>query len=293
MARSMTGYGRAEVSTEQRRFTAELKSVNNRYLDLNIRLPKCLNPFEAEIRKEVKKHVLRGKVDLCITLENLKGTGVKVRYDEVLAGEYVNCIVRMAEEFDLPVELTAEGLAQYPEVLSLAEETAESEELAEPLLCCVRLAVQQFVAARVQEGDFITDDLLKKLKNVEEGVNEIRANAPLILEQYRKGLYARMQEVLKDVPVDENRILQEAAFYADHVCVDEEIVRLESHIRAVRLELCKQNESVGRKLDFLVQEMNREANTILSKTSNVQSADIAIQIKTEIEKIREQIQNVE
>lgn len=293
MARSMTGYGRAEVSTAQRRFTAELKSVNNRYLDLNIRLPKCLNPFEAAIRKEVKKNVLRGKVDLCITLENLRGNGAKVRYDGVLAGEYLNSILQMAEEFDLPVELTAEELAQYPEVLTLTEENAESEELLEPLLSCVELAMQQFVAARTQEGNFITEDLLNKLDGIQAGVNEIRANAPLILEQYRKGLYTRMQEVLKDIPVDENRILQEAAFYADHVCVDEEIVRLESHIRAVRAELCRENESVGRKLDFLVQEMNREANTILSKTSNAQSADIAIQIKTEIEKIREQIQNVE
>ena len=293
MARSMTGYGRAETTVGQHKFTVELKSVNNRYLDLCIRLPKRLNPFEAEIRREVKKDVFRGKIDMYVSLEDLGGSDAKVCYNSGLAGEYVNCIRKMAEEYGLCVQLTAEQLAQYPEVLTIADEGAENDELLEPLIWCVRDAVHQFVAARSREGEFITEDLLKKLEGIREAVDVIRRNAPLVLEQYRTGLYERMQEVLKDVPVDESRILQEAAFYADHVCVDEEMVRLESHIRAVRTELQKENESVGRKLDFLVQEMNREANTILSKTSNAQSAEVAIQIKTEIEKIREQIQNLE
>lgn len=293
MARSMTGYGRAEMSNSQHKFTVELKSVNNRYLDLSIRLPRQLNCFEADIRREIQKNVLRGKVDVYIGLENLGGTDTRVCYNRALAGEYVSCMREMAKEYGLPLQLTAEQLAQYPEVLTIAEGNGENEELLEPLLDCVREAVKQFVAARGREGDFITEDLLGKLDEIYKAVCEIRVNAPVILEQYRKGLFDRMQEVLKETPVDETRILQEAAFYADKVCVDEELVRLESHIHAVRAELLKRGESVGRKLDFLVQEMNREANTILSKTSNAQSADIAIQIKTDIEKIREQIQNVE
>ncbi len=295
MARSMTGYGRGEVSTPLQKFTVEMKSVNNRYLDLNIRLPRRLNPFEANIREELKKWILRGKVDVFVTIENTGASDAHVHYNKVLAGEYVNCIREMAAEYDLPVELSAQQLSQYPEVLTLAEENTENDELLEPLLECVRAAAKQFAAARIKEGNYITQDLLGKLDGLQKGVDQIRSNAPVILEQYRNGLLGRMQEVLQETgaAVDENRILQEAAFYADHVCVDEEMVRLESHIIAVREELRKDNESVGRKLDFLVQEMNREANTILSKTSNASSADIAIELKTEIEKIREQIQNLE
>ena len=295
MARSMTGYGRGEVSSLSQKFTVEIKSVNNRYLDLNIRLPRQLNPFEAAIREELKKSILRGKVDVFISMENTGTSDEHVHYNRALAGEYVNCIREMAREYDLPMQLSAEQLSRYPEVLTLSEENEENDELLEPLLECVRAAAVQFVAARCKEGNYITQDLLSKLEGLQQGVDQIRRNAPLILEQYRKGLYDRMQAVLQETgtAVDEARILQEAAFYADHVCVDEEMVRLESHIIAVREELLKENESVGRKLDFLVQEMNREANTILSKTSNAESSDIAIQLKTEIEKIREQVQNVE
>ena len=293
MANSMTGYGRAEVSAEGRKFTTEIKSVNNRYLDLNIRLPRQLNPFEAKIREELKKTIHRGKVDVYISCENLEDQGTKVRYNRTLAGEYLQNIRSISEDYGLPVNLSAERLSQYPEVLVL--ETAEevNEELPLPLLASVQKAAEQFSEARAREGAFITEDLLRKLDGLQEGVEKIRANAPVILEKYRAGLYARMKEILQDTQIDETRILQEAALYSDKICVDEEMVRLESHIRAVRAELRKKDESVGRKLDFLAQELNREANTILSKTDNAESADIAIGLKTEIEKIREQIQNLE
>ena len=293
MATSMTGYGCAELSDGGRKFTAEIKSVNNRYLDLNIRLPKQLNPFESKIREELKKSILRGKVDVYISYENLEESVARVHYNRALAGKYLESIREISKDYGLPVNLSAEQLSQYPEVLTLEEEDEENEELLKPLLLCVQEAVEQFVEARKREGDFITKDLLHKLDGLQEGVEKIQANAAVILEKYRTGLYARMQEVLQDTTIDQTRILQEAALYADKVCVDEEMVRLESHIRAVRAELLKTNGSVGRKLDFLAQEMNREANTILSKTDNAESADIAIGLKTEIEKIREQIQNVE
>lgn len=293
MANSMTGYGRAEVSAEGRKFTTEIKSVNNRYLDLNIRLPRQLNPFEAKIREELKKTIHRGKVDVYISCENLEDQGTKVRYNRTLAGEYLQSIRSISEDYGLPVNLSAERLSQYPEVLVLETADEVNEELPLPLLACVQKAAEQFSEARAREGAFITEDLLRKLDGLQEGVEKIRANAPVILEKYRAGLYARMKEILQDTQIDETRILQEAALYSDKICVDEEMVRLESHIRAVRAELCKSDESVGRKLDFLAQELNREANTILSKTDNAESADIAIGLKTEIEKIREQIQNLE
>lgn len=293
MARSMTGYGRAELQEGSCRFTVELKSVNNRYLDLNIRMPRQLNSFEAAVREELKKHILRGKVDVFVGYENLGESDTHVHYNHALAGEYVKCIREMAEEFGLPMNLSADRLSQLQNVLTLEEENTENEGLEQPLLACVQNAAEQFTQARSREGAFITADLLKKLDGLQKDVERIRENAPVILEQYRNGLRERMQEVLQEVGVDEGRILQEAALYADRICVDEEMVRLESHIQAVRGELGKENESVGRKLDFLVQEMNREANTILSKTSNADSADIAIEMKTEIEKIREQIQNLE
>ena len=293
MANSMTGYGRAEVSAEGRKFTTEIKSVNNRYLDLNIRLPRQLNPFEAKIREELKKTIHRGKVDVYISCENLEDQGTKVRYNRTLAGEYLQSIRSISEDYGLPLNLSAERLSQYPEVLVLETADEVNEELPLPLLASVQKAAEQFSEARAREGAFITEDLLRKLDGLQEGVEKIRANAPVILEKYRAGLYARMKEILQDTQIDETRILQEAALYSDKICVDEEMVRLESHIRAVRAELRKNDESVGRKLDFLVQELNREANTILSKTDNAESADIAIGLKTEIEKIREQIQNLE
>ena len=293
MANSMTGYGRAEVSAEGRKFTTEIKSVNNRYLDLNIRLPRQLNPFEAKIREELKKTIHRGKVDVYISCENLEDQGTKVRYNRTLAGEYLQSIRSISEDYGLPVNLSAERLSQYPEVLVLETADEVNEELPLPLLSSVQKAAEQFSEARAREGAFITEDLLRKLDGLQEGVEKIRANAPVILEKYRAGLYARMKEILQDTQIDETRILQEAALYSDKICVDEEMVRLESHIRAVRAELRKKDESVGRKLDFLAQELNREANTILSKTDNAESADIAIGLKTEIEKIREQIQNLE
>ena len=293
MAKSMTGFGRGEVRTQERHFTVEMKSVNNRYLDLNIRLPRRLNPCEAQVRSLIKQSVQRGKVDVYITMEEPAGAGAKVYYNKELAGGYLERLREISSDYAIPLNISAQELSRYPDVLTTLDEEGEEEDLWEPLREAVSQALEQFVAARRKEGAFITRDLLGKLEDMERDVEVIEANAPEIESQYRTSLYGKMRELLEDTQIDEGRILQEAALYSEKVCVDEELVRLHSHIRAARTELTKEDESVGRKLDFLAQEMNREANTILSKTANAESADRAIDLKTGIEKIREQIQNIE
>ena len=293
MARSMTGFGRGEVQARERHYVVEIKSVNNRYLDINIRLPRRLNPYEAQVRSCLKQSIQRGKVDVYITLEEPAGTGAKVCYNRELAGEYLEKLREMAADYGLPSGISAEGLSRYPDVLTVMDEEGAEEDLWEPLGQAVSLALEQFMAAREKEGVFITQDLLSKLDDMEEDVQFLESNAPAIEAAYRTGLYEKMREVLEDTRIDESRILQEAALYSEKVCIDEELVRLHSHLGAVRGELRKETESVGRKLDFLAQEMNREANTILSKTADAGSADRAINLKTSVEKIREQIQNLE
>lgn len=292
MAKSMTGYGRSERIANEHKFTVEIKSVNNRYLDLNIRMPRILNPFEPAIKNELKNSITRGKVDVYITLEDLSASDTRVRYNKAVAEQYAAYVRQIAEDFDLPCNLTAERLSSYPDVLTVDEEDPDNTTLWEPLRETLNEAAAQFVAARVKEGNFITQDLLGKLDGMASHVDAIAEKAPELVAAYRQRLYDKICEVVADTNIDESRILQEAAIYSDKICVDEEMVRLRSHITAVREELGKE-EPVGRKLDFLAQEMNREANTILSKTSNADSAEHAIALKTEIEKIREQIQNLE
>ena len=293
MAKSMTGFGRGESTAGERHFTVEIKSVNNRYLDFNIRLPRQLNPYEGEVRSLLKQSIRRGKVDVFITMDEPAGIGAKVLYNKDLAGEYLEKLRQIAADYDLPLSVSAESISRCPDVLTLQDEGGEEENLWEPLKEAVSEALEQFVAARNREGAFITQDLLGKLSDMEQGVEAIAANAPDIEAGERAALMEKMKEILGDSGIDESRILQEAALYAEKVCIDEELVRLRSHIGAVRAELQKEDESIGRKLDFLAQEMNREANTILSKTSSADSADIAIDLKTTVEKIREQIQNLE
>lgn len=293
MAGSMTGFGRGEVKAGERHFVVEIKSVNNRYLDINIRMPRRLNPYEAQVRSCLKQSIQRGKVDVYITLEEPAGTGARVYYNRELAGEYLGKLREMAADYGLSPEISAEELSRFPDVLTIMDEDGGEEDLWEPLGEALLQALDQFMAAREKEGAFITQDLLSKLDDMEGDIGFLETNASAIEAAYRVGLYEKMREVLADTRIDENRILQEAALYSEKVCIDEELVRLHSHIGAVRGELRKEKESVGRKLDFLAQEMNREANTILSKTSSAESADRAINLKTSVEKIREQIQNLE
>lgn len=293
MANSMTGYGKSEFIDGNRAYTTEMKSVNNRYLELNLHLPRQFNCFEMKLRNRLKQSISRGKVDVYISVEEEEGDSSELVYNRNLAEQIVLKVREMSEEFDLPCSLTAEQVSMYPEVFSVKEEKGQDEDVYSKLGECVNQALDQFLATRSREGAYLTEDLLSKLDDLSLHVDEITGNAPAIEEEYRNTLYEKMKEILEDFRIDENRILEEAALYAEKVCVDEELVRLHSHIEAMRTELLKEGESVGRKLDFLSQEMNREANTILSKTTDTKTADLGIQLKTEIEKIREQVQNLE
>lgn len=295
MVSSMTGFGRSEVTEGQRRYTVELKSVNNRYLDLNIKMPKVFNALEANIRSELKQYMKRGKVDVYITYEDLTESGSKVQYNKGIAEEYMECLKQMSDDFHLENDIRLSALSRFPEVLTTEDEEIDEASLWEPLQKAIRMAGEQFARARLREGEFLKADLIQKLDGMLAGVDFITERSPVIVEEYRQNLRNKVKELLEDTQVDEGRLLMEVTIYADKVCVDEELVRLRSHISAVRqtLETGDDQNGIGRKLDFLAQEMNREANTTLSKSSDLEISNRAIDLKTDVEKVREQIQNIE
>ena len=292
MIRSMTGFGRSEIAAAGHRLTVEIKSVNHRYLDLSIKMPRLLNEFESLLRGIVRERVQRGKVDMYVTYESEGAQPATVTYNEALAAEYINHIRNISETFGLRNDMTASSLSRMPDVFTVREEEMVSELLKDTLTEALNQALDAFLAARELEGEKLKNDLEAKLLHLEELVAQVVQKAPSALTAYREKLLERMKEVLAEQPVDETRIAAEAAIYADKVCVDEEMVRLRTHIGHMLSELRK-GDGVGRKLDFLTQEMNREANTTLSKVNDASLADIAIEMKTEIEKIREQVQNIE
>ena len=292
MIKSMTGFGRCEIAKEERKITVEMKSVNHRYLDVNIKMPKKLNFFEAAIRNELKNYIQRGKVDVFIAYEDLTESNVCVKYNKELAAEYMKYLEQMAEDFSLDNDIRVSTLSRYPEVLGMEEQTVDEEELWQLLSEAIRGAAEQFVNTRIKEGENLKDDLVGKLDGMLTHVDYISERSPQIIAEYRQKLEEKVRELLDDVQVDESRLLTEVTIFADKVCVDEELVRLKSHIETTRENLI-QGGSIGRKLDFIAQEMNREANTILSKANDLEISNRAIELKTEIEKVREQIQNIE
>lgn len=292
MIKSMTGFGRCELADESRKLTVEMKAVNHRYLDVSIKMPKKLNFFESAIRNLLKQYIQRGKVDVFITYEDYTENKLALHYNHELAGEYVDHIARMAEEFHLENDLTAYRLARFPEVLTMEEQTLDEKQLWEFLEQAIKNAGEQLVASRIAEGENLKKDLLAKLAVMLELVDRIEARAPQIQEEYRAKLTAKVEELLTDVHVDEGRLATEITIFADKICTDEELVRLRSHISGTR-DTLTEGGSIGRKLDFIAQEMNREANTILSKANDLEVSNIAIELKTDIEKVREQIQNIE
>lgn len=292
MIKSMTGFGRCEIQETQRKITVEMKSVNHRYLDINIKMPKKLNFFEAAIRNELKNYIQRGKVDIFITYEDYTETNVCVKYNKELAAEYMEYLEQMAEEFSLDNDVRVSTLSRYPEVFSMEEQTVDEEQLWQLLDRAIKGAAQGFVDTRIKEGEHLKEDLLSKLDGMLAHVDFISERSPQIISEYRQKLEEKVKDLLEDVKIDENRLLTEVTIFADRVCVDEELVRLRSHIESTRDTLLKGG-SIGRKLDFIAQEMNREANTILSKSSDLEISNRGIELKTEIEKVREQIQNIE
>lgn len=292
MIKSMTGFGRCEFTDEKRKFTVELKSVNHRYLDVNIKMPKKLNFFESSIRALLKEYIERGKVDVYITYEDYTEDNYALKYNSALAAQYLDYLNRMAEEFGLENDIRVSNLSRYPDVLVMEEQDVDEKELWDGLERALRGACEQFVTSRIKEGENLKVDLIDKLDHMISYVDFIEKRSPQIMEEYRKRLEDKIKEILGDRQMDDGRIATEVTIYADKVCVDEETVRLRSHINTTKDTLLEGG-SIGRKLDFIAQEMNREANTILSKANNIEISDTGINLKTSIEKVREQIQNIE
>ena len=292
MIKSMTGFGRAEASDSDRKITIEMKSVNHRYFEPAMKMPKKLNIYEAGIRTILKKYINRGKVDIFVTYEDYSESKFCLKYNEELANEYMSIFNYMAEQFDIPNDITVSSLSRYPEVITMEEQSGDDDAVWHLLEKAVENACVQFVESRITEGEKLKADLLEKLDYMTGLVDEIENRSPGIIEEYRQRLEDKVAELLCDTPVDENRIATEVTIYADKICVDEETVRLRSHIESTKDELIEGG-SVGRKLDFIAQEINREANTILSKANDLETSNCAISLKTEIEKVREQIQNIE
>ena len=292
MIKSMTGFGRCEVTEGNRKYTVEMKSVNHRYLDVNMKMPKALNFFESTIRNVLKEYMERGKVDLYITYEDFSEERFSLKYNEELAGEYLTHLNAMAEKFGLENDIRVSTLSRYPDVFTMEEIETDEKELWAGLEKAIRGAAEQFVTSRITEGEHLRADLCAKLDTMLTYVEFIEERSPVIMKDYRERLEAKVQELLGDRQIDDGRIATEVTIFADKICVDEETVRLRSHIKGMKAAL-EAGGSIGRKLDFIAQEMNREANTILSKANDLEISDTGINLKTDIEKVREQIQNIE
>ncbi len=292
MIKSMTGFGRCENHQGNRKFTVEMKAVNHRYFDVNVKMPKKFSFFESAIRNVLKMYIQRGKVDVFITYEDFAEENVALKYNENIAAEYLKYFRQMAEKFGLEDDIRVSTLGRCPEVFTMEEQDADEKEIWEVLEAALRGACEQFVSAREQEGESLKTDILDKLDRMDENVSLIEERYPQIVAEYRKKLEDKVKELLADTQIDEGRLASEVVLFSDKICTDEETVRLRSHISTMK-ETLIQGGSIGRKLDFIAQEMNREANTILSKANDLATSNIAIDLKTEIEKVREQIQNIE
>ena len=292
MIKSMTGFGRCELSEGERKVTVEIKTVNHRYLDVAMKMPKKLNFFDSAIRTVLKEYLQRGKVDVFVTYEDLSECNVSLVYNQKVAEQYVEYFRRMEEQFGLENDMKVSVLARCPEVLVMEEQQEDEEEIWLLLEKAVRGACEKVVETRVREGEALKKDLLAKLDEMRKMAAFIEDRSPQIMAEYRQKLEAKVQDLLSDAQTDEGRIAMEVTLFADKICVDEEIVRLRSHVEATK-EALEAGGSIGRKLDFIAQEMNREANTTLSKANDLEISNCAIDLKTEIEKVREQIQNIE
>lgn len=292
MIQSMTGFGRGEAANDKCKITVEIKSVNHRYLDISLRLPRKLNALETSIRNQVKKFANRGKVDVFINMVDLEKGNGSIRYNPEVASAYLNGLRQIAEDFQLEEKVDAFRLSRYPDVFSMEDEELDEDMIMSLISDAVQQAGDKFAASRSAEGRTLYQDILVKLEHISLVVDEIAGRSPQIVEEYRQKLTEKVKELLGNTEIDENILATELIIYSDKICVDEEMVRLRTHIDHVRNTL-EEGDNIGRKLDFLIQEMNREANTILSKSNDTKVSNYGIELKTEIEKIREQIQNIE
>lgn len=292
VVRSMTGFGRYEDSNEKRKISVEIKSVNHRYLDLNIKMPRKLNAFDPRIRSFLKSKLGRGKVDVFISFEDYENRASFLKYNAELAKSYLTYLRQIGEDFSLDMDVRVSTLSRYPEVLTMEEENDDSEGVWDMISAALEQACDAFVSSREKEGAALKQDLTAKLHAMEPLIDQVEERAPEILAEHRNRLMEKVNEILGDTHIEESRLATEIVIYADKICTDEETVRLRSHLNNM-LDVLEAGDESGRKLDFIAQEMNREANTILSKANDQITSDIGIRLKTEIEKIREQIQNIE
>lgn len=289
---SMTGYGSAKGSVEGQEITVELKSVNNRYLDCSVRLPRNILFAEDTVKQAVSAGVSRGKVDVFVSAQASQDSGTVVSVNEELARGYRDAVARIAETLGLESGLNAFSLARFPDVLTVERRELDKDKAAAALSEITAKAVEEFNAMREREGERLRRDMLGKLETIEGLVSVVEERSPQTVKEYRERLEARLRDILADRSLDEQRVITEAAIFADRTAVDEETVRLRSHIAQFRTML-EEGSPIGRKMDFLVQEFNRESNTIGSKCSDASLAKVVVDLKSEIEKIREQLQNVE
>lgn len=289
---SMTGYGSAKGSVEGQEITVELKSVNNRYLDCSVRLPRNFLFAEDTVKQAVSAGVSRGKVDVFVSAQASQDSGTVVSVNEELARGYRDAVARIAETLGLESGLNAFSLARFPDVLTVERRELDKDKAAAALSEITAKAVEEFNAMREREGERLRRDMLGKLETIEGLVSVVEERSPQTVKEYRERLEARLRDILADRSLDEQRVITEAAIFADRTAVDEETVRLRSHIAQFRTML-EEGSPIGRKMDFLVQEFNRESNTIGSKCGDASLAKVVVDLKSEIEKIREQLQNVE
>ncbi len=289
---SMTGYGSAKGDLDGQSVTVELRSVNNRYLDCSVRLPRTLMFAEDKVKEAVSGLVKRGKVDVFVSLQSARESGTVVTADMTLARGYFEAVKALSKELDLKKGVTAYDIARFPDVLTVERKELDRDAAGEALFELTVKAVNEFNAMRQREGERLRADMLSKLETIEGLVSVVEERSPQTVREYRQRLEARLRELLEDRNVDEQRLITECAIFADKTAVDEETVRLRSHIAQFRTML-EDGSPIGRKMDFLIQEFNRESNTIGSKCNDAQLASVVVELKSEIEKIREQLQNVE
>ncbi len=292
MVRSMTGFGRAKETLNDREISVELRSVNHRFLELSARIPRTYSFLEEPLRAHIQKSVSRGKIDIAVQIQPIGEKSVVIEPNIDVARGYLNALGVITDKLGVRFDVDALAISRFPDVFTVSGDTPDEEELLSDVLKVADMALSSFLAMRETEGEKMKEDILLRIRSIEETASVIELASPEQIERYRERLTQRMKAVLDTKEIDENRILLEAAIYADKSAVDEETVRLKSHIAQFR-NILKANEPVGRKLDFLVQELNREVNTIGSKSSDVDITAKVVDAKAEIEKIREQIQNIE
>ena len=291
MIRSMTGFGKAIIEKNLRKYQVEIKSVNHRYLDISVKMPRTISFLEEEVKKEISKYVKRGKIDVYITFENNSLEGRKIKINTELAKEYIKELKKLAKEESLLSDLQVNDIAKYPDVLKIQED-GEDEKIKEELIEVVAKATESLMKMKKSEGEKIAEDLSKRLESIQEKVNETSKLSTGLIEEYVVKLEERIKKLLKEQEINEARLAEEVVIYADKCSIEEEITRLNSHILQVK-ELLNSDKSVGKKIDFIIQEMNRETNTIGSKSNNLGITNNVIDLKTEIEDMREQVQNIE